>query len=226
MDIKDDQIDSINCEEHGKLIDIFCNECSLPICAGCLFVHKNHETIPLEKASDQAKENIIQRIFPKMKDRVKCIEEEIETIERNNNELFKQIESRQEKVKQNELKISLLKEEDKTLKIQMDSVKRALEHITPMSILDPKKYELLLTLVDSKISLSNHVKILNYQFQFQFGTQGSATGHLSYPMDVTVDQNDNIFVCDHFNHRIQIFDKNGNFLFKFGSQGQGDGQLN
>ncbi len=28
------------------------------------------------------------------------------------------------------------------------------------------------------------------------------------------------------NHRVQVFDKNGRFLFKFGSKGNGNGQLN
>jgi len=36
----------------------------------------------------------------------------------------------------------------------------------------------------------------------------------------------NIFVIDTFNDRVQIFDLNGNFDLKFGSNGTGDGQFN
>ena len=35
-----------------------------------------------------------------------------------------------------------------------------------------------------------------------------------------------LFVADRDNHRIQVFDASGNFLFKWGSSGSGDGQFN
>lgn len=34
-----------------------------------------------------------------------------------------------------------------------------------------------------------------------------------------------MLIADHGNHRIQVFDSAGNFLFKFGSEGTGDGQF-
>jgi tripartite motif-containing protein 71 len=34
-----------------------------------------------------------------------------------------------------------------------------------------------------------------------------------------------IVVADSYNHRVQIFDAEGNFLHKFGSDGSGDGQF-
>ena len=40
-----------------------------------------------------------------------------------------------------------------------------------------------------------------------------------------VDASQNIFVVDHQNHRVQIFDQNGLFLHKFGGKGDENGQF-
>ena len=45
------------------------------------------------------------------------------------------------------------------------------------------------------------------------------------PSGIAFDQNNNILVVDSFNHRVQVFDRNGNFLRKFGEQGSLDHQL-
>ena len=49
----------------------------------------------------------------------------------------------------------------------------------------------------------------------KFGGLGNANGEMEYPRDVTVDAHNNIYVVDTGNCRVQIFDKNGNFLFWF-----------
>jgi len=63
------------------------------------------------------------------------------------------------------------------------------------------------------------------QFQFKFGSIGSANGQFINPHDVATDASGNIYVTDGNNHRIQVFDSSGNHLFNFGSSGSGDGQL-
>ncbi len=50
-------------------------------------------------------------------------------------------------------------------------------------------------------------------------------GELNYPAGIAVDKEDNIYVADMYNHRIQVFDKNGGFLFKFGQYGYGESDL-
>eukprot|EP00697_Spironema_sp_BW2_P014937 gnl/Spiro4/5600_TR2849_c0_g1_i1.p1 gnl/Spiro4/5600_TR2849_c0_g1~~gnl/Spiro4/5600_TR2849_c0_g1_i1.p1 ORF type:complete len:167 (+),score=26.26 gnl/Spiro4/5600_TR2849_c0_g1_i1:529-1029(+) len=45
------------------------------------------------------------------------------------------------------------------------------------------------------------------------------------PMRVCVDSSDNIVVAEYFNHRIQVFDSDCNFLHKFGTQGAAAGQF-
>ena len=42
---------------------------------------------------------------------------------------------------------------------------------------------------------------------------------------MAVDRFENIYVADRDNSRFQVFDKNGNFLFKYGSDGTSDGQF-
>ena len=45
------------------------------------------------------------------------------------------------------------------------------------------------------------------------------------PTELTIDAQGNIYVIDGGNHRVQKFDKDGNFLLTWGSQGNGDGQF-
>ncbi|XP_065917648.1 tripartite motif-containing protein 2-like [Dysidea avara] len=53
------------------------------------------------------------------------------------------------------------------------------------------------------------------------GTKGSEQGQLSGPYSVTTDIYGSILVTDTYNHRISIFDKDGNFVHCFGSYGWG-----
>jgi DNA-binding beta-propeller fold protein YncE len=43
-------------------------------------------------------------------------------------------------------------------------------------------------------------------------------------MELAVDVNNNVFVVDRFNNRIQKFDENGNFLLKWGTNGGAGGE--
>ena len=58
-----------------------------------------------------------------------------------------------------------------------------------------------------------------------FGSEGTGNGQFRYPTDVALDASGNLLVVDQFNHRIQRFDEDGNFLGKFGTSGGGNGQL-
>jgi len=51
------------------------------------------------------------------------------------------------------------------------------------------------------------------------GASGKGEMQFKYPVGLTVDHNDRIFIADTFNHRIQCMDTQGDFLFKFGKKG-------
>ena len=40
-----------------------------------------------------------------------------------------------------------------------------------------------------------------------------------------VDRFGRIFICDTLNHRVQVFDKAGKWIYSFGSKGNGPGQF-
>ena len=58
-----------------------------------------------------------------------------------------------------------------------------------------------------------------------FGTKGSGRGQFNYPRDVAIDRRGLVYVTDCWNHRIQIFTPEGQYLSQFGTKGSGIGQL-
>ena len=48
-----------------------------------------------------------------------------------------------------------------------------------------------------------------------WGTKGTAPGQFNLPHSIAIDRNDNIYVGDRSNHRIQVFDTDGKFLRMF-----------
>ena len=54
--------------------------------------------------------------------------------------------------------------------------------------------------------------------------RGSGNEQFSYPLGVTVDHSTgNIYVADHWNHCVKVFDNNAKYVFKFGdSRGEGE----
>ncbi|CAH3106182.1 hypothetical protein pdam_00005620 [Pocillopora damicornis] len=59
-----------------------------------------------------------------------------------------------------------------------------------------------------------------------FGCEGAGGGEFNMPWGVTIDdENNHLIVSDCNNHRIQVFDFEGTFMFKFGSEGTDKGQF-
>ena len=64
-----------------------------------------------------------------------------------------------------------------------------------------------------------------YQMLKKLGGQGNDDGQFQNPRGVAFDSNNNLYVVDGNNHRIQKFDMTGNYLLQFGNKGTGVGQL-
>ncbi len=58
------------------------------------------------------------------------------------------------------------------------------------------------------------------------GERGAGDGEFYGPWGLALDKEDNLYVVDSGNDRIQVFDKEGNFLRKWGGAGSADGQFN
>lgn len=68
-------------------------------------------------------------------------------------------------------------------------------------------------------------KMANMQIRTKFGTLGSGKAQFNSPHGFCLGIDEEIIVADTNNHRIQIFDKNGEFKYSFGSPGREEGQL-
>jgi uncharacterized protein (TIGR03663 family) len=58
-----------------------------------------------------------------------------------------------------------------------------------------------------------------------WGSQGKGMSQFQDPRGIAVDEVGNVYVADSGNHRIQVFDSNGQFITQWGSQGTGPGQF-
>ncbi|CAF0717899.1 unnamed protein product [Brachionus calyciflorus] len=68
-------------------------------------------------------------------------------------------------------------------------------------------------------------KMTNMQIRTKFGTLGSGKAQFNSPHGFCLGVDEEIIVADTNNHRIQIFDKDGEFKYAFGSPGREEGQL-
>ena len=63
-------------------------------------------------------------------------------------------------------------------------------------------------------------------FISKWGEYGCEPGQLNRPSGMAFDKDENIYVVDSFNQRIQKFTKNGDFIFTWGEYGSEPGQFN
>ena len=69
------------------------------------------------------------------------------------------------------------------------------------------------------------VKPFHVKPVLSFGKHGSDVGTFKYPVGVAVSNRDEIAVADCSNHRVQIFNSNGDFIRSFGRQGSKEGEF-
>lgn len=51
-------------------------------------------------------------------------------------------------------------------------------------------------------------------------------GKFHHPHDAALGPDGNLYVADRYNHRVQVFDQDGNFIRQFGNYGSGNGEFN
>jgi nitrous oxidase accessory protein NosD len=89
--------------------------------------------------------------------------------------------------------------------------------------LDNDNYPLMYP-VNLSLSLE---KIIPYAtFLFKWGSDGTEIGKFKSPFGLTIDKNNNIYVADRVNARINIFSPNDTLIRTFGESGTGNGQFN
>ena len=81
--------------------------------------------------------------------------------------------------------------------------------------------------VVTRVQSSSYIKILDAQKNVvrEWGTYGNSDTAFGNIEEITVDEQDNIYVVDGTNNYIKKFDKNGNFLLKFQAAARASGQL-
>lgn len=86
-----------------------------------------------------------------------------------------------------------------------------------------------LALQDGKLFITDlHNRVFKYDLQLnslEVFLDCKADGQFNYPTQIARDNDQNIYVTDQYNHRIQVFDSEGNFIRKFGSYGFNNGEL-
>jgi len=99
-----------------------------------------------------------------------------------------------------------------------ESIQESLPHETPPPSSDANRIEPLMnpnqSEEGSRTIIPQRPKPLGYyeyRFDKSFGGYGLGNGYFERPVDVAVDMDDNIYVCDMEGGRIQTFDSEGNF---------------
>ncbi len=87
-----------------------------------------------------------------------------------------------------------------------------------MNVSHTLKNKIIFSLLFTLCLVSIQFSYAEPEFSFKFGTSGTGNGQLNNPTDVILDKNaKNIFVVDSNNHRISVFQDDGDFDFKYGT---------
>ncbi|XP_077996773.1 E3 ubiquitin-protein ligase TRIM71-like [Glandiceps talaboti] len=84
----------------------------------------------------------------------------------------------------------------------------------------------ILYVVDNWLHCIHMFNTKTYAYIKSFGEEGSDPGQFKYPQYATVNSKGHVIVSDTSNHRIQILNSNGEYLFHFGKKGNRRAQFN
>lgn len=76
-------------------------------------------------------------------------------------------------------------------------------------------------------AMRNMGRSLPYEYVMSIGSKGTGDGQFLYVEDFTIDSrgNDDVYVCEIGNNRVQKFDKDGNFICMWGTEGKRRGEF-
>ena len=83
-----------------------------------------------------------------------------------------------------------------------------------------------------RLYVTGRISPPNFDFRFlrrlrgQVGSDGRWRRELNGPAGIGIDADDNVYVADQNNHRIQKFTANGEYVTQWGERGSGNGQFN
>ena len=80
-------------------------------------------------------------------------------------------------------------------------------------------------LLESKSEMDKNVNKGFMQIRCKFGRLGSEIGQFNTPHGFCLGLQEEVFIADTHNHRIQVFEKNGTFVYQFGTAGKGQGEI-
>jgi DNA-binding beta-propeller fold protein YncE len=199
-------------DEHNDAVQ-FCQECQLPLCERHAALHqknkktKDHALVPVDQIPNHQKHH--ESYEHKKIDQV-----EEESLQMTNNADSKQCLEHYNSNKNENLDLSLIVDE-------------VIDYVM-MPLIDAKVLQYL-KCADSKwrTKIGEYAKksLPMFKFVAKFGSKGSGNGQFDYSYFVAIDKYGNIYVSDSDNHRIQVFDCNGQWIKSIGSYGSGNGQF-
>jgi streptogramin lyase len=90
------------------------------------------------------------------------------------------------------------------------------------------KYFLVIMLALSPLAMISSISAQNgsnYEFMLEWGEPGIGDGQFDGLYGVAIDSNDDVYITDSLNNRIQKFNLTGDFILKWGSSGTPDGRF-
>jgi len=90
------------------------------------------------------------------------------------------------------------------------------------------KYFLVVILALFPLTIISSISATNgstYEFVLKWGEPGTGDGQFNRTRGIAIDSNDNVYVGDYNNYRVQKFNSTGGFILKWGTGGNGTGQF-
>lgn len=94
-------------------------------------------------------------------------------------------------------------------------------------LIDLRRFALFLALtIIGYAALAERMPQDNWYYVKTIGTNGPASDQINNATGLALSRSNQLYVADAGNNRIQVFDRDGNFLSRWGSSGSGNGQFN